>query len=170
MGADRVRRIVKDLKTFSRQDEDARGPVDLRAVMDSAAKLAAGELRPRAQLVRDYAAEVPQVEGNEARLAQVFLNLIINAAQALPEGKPEQNEVRLVTRRGGRGPVAAEVQDTGSGIPPEVRRPHLRPFLHNEAGGGRHGAGAGAMPCLRHLDGGTDRGGEPGGARDRCSG
>ena len=95
MGADRVRRIVKDLKTFSRQDEDLRGPVDLRAVLDSAAKMAAGELRPRAQLVRDYA-EVPRADGSEARLAQVFLNLIINAAQALPEGKADQNEVRLV--------------------------------------------------------------------------
>ncbi len=66
MGADRVRRIVKDLKTFSRQDEDSQGPVDLRAVLDSAAKMAAGELRPRAQLVREYAAEVPRVRGQRA--------------------------------------------------------------------------------------------------------
>jgi ligand-binding sensor domain-containing protein/signal transduction histidine kinase/CheY-like chemotaxis protein len=144
MGADRVRRIVKDLKTFSRQDEDSRGPVDLRAVMDSAAKLAAGELRPRAQLVRQYA-EVPRVEGNEPRLAQVFLNLIINAAQALPEGKPEQNEVRLVTRRLDEEHVVAEVHDTGSGIPPDVLGRIFDPFFTTKPVG--VGTGLGLALC-----------------------
>ncbi|MFL5345097.1 MAG: two-component regulator propeller domain-containing protein [Hyalangium sp.] len=144
MGAERVRRIVRDLKTFSRQDEDTREPVDLRAVMDSAAKLAVGELRPRAQLVRDYT-EVPRVEGNEARLAQVFLNLIINAAQALPEGKPDQNEVRLVTRRVGEGFVAGEVHDTGSGIPPEVVGRIFDPFFTTKPVG--VGTGLGLALC-----------------------
>jgi len=145
MGADRVRRIVRDLKTFSRQDEDARGPVDLRAVMDSAAKMAAGELRPRAQLVRDYAPDVPPVEGNEARLAQVFLNLLINAAQALPEGKSEQNEVRLALMRGGEGQVVAEVRDTGSGIPPEVLGRIFDPFFTTKPVG--VGTGLGLALC-----------------------
>jgi ligand-binding sensor domain-containing protein/signal transduction histidine kinase/CheY-like chemotaxis protein len=144
MGADRVRRIVKDLKTFSRQDEDGKGPVDLRAVMDSAAKLAAGELRPRAQLVRQYA-EVPRVEGNEPRLAQVFLNLIINAAQALPEGKPDQNEVRLVTRRLDEEHVVAEVHDTGSGIPPDVLGRIFDPFFTTKPVG--VGTGLGLALC-----------------------
>ncbi|HYH97362.1 two-component regulator propeller domain-containing protein [Hyalangium sp.] len=145
MGADRVRRIVKDLKTFSRQDEDTRGPVDLRAVMDSAAKMAAGELRPRAQLIREYAADVPPAEGNEARLSQVFLNLIINAAHALPEGKPEQNEVRLVLRRAGQGQVVAEVRDTGSGIPPEVLGRIFDPFFTTKPVG--VGTGLGLALC-----------------------
>jgi signal transduction histidine kinase/CheY-like chemotaxis protein len=145
MGADRVRRIVRDLKTFSRQDEDTRGPVDLRMVLESAAKMAAGELRPRAQLVREYAPDVPHVEGNEARLAQVFLNLIINAAQALPEGKPDQNEVRLVLRRGGEGQVVAEVRDTGSGIPPEVLGRIFDPFFTTKPVG--VGTGLGLALC-----------------------
>ncbi|HEX8702433.1 MAG TPA: two-component regulator propeller domain-containing protein [Myxococcaceae bacterium] len=144
MGADRVRRIVRDLKTFSRQDEDSKGPVDLRAVMDSAAKLAAGELRPRAQLVRQYS-EVPRVDGNEPRLAQVFLNLIINAAQALPEGKPDQNEVRLVTRRLDEEHVVAEVQDTGSGIPPDVLGRIFDPFFTTKPVG--VGTGLGLALC-----------------------
>ncbi|HYH97746.1 two-component regulator propeller domain-containing protein [Hyalangium sp.] len=144
MGADRVRRIVRDLKTFSRQDEDARGPVDLRSVMDSAAKMAAGELRPRAQLARDYA-EVPRAYGNEARLAQVFLNLIINAAQALPEGHAEQNEVRLVTRRVGSDEVAAEIHDTGSGIPAEVLGRIFDPFFTTKPVG--VGTGLGLALC-----------------------
>ncbi|HVG59377.1 MAG TPA: two-component regulator propeller domain-containing protein [Hyalangium sp.] len=145
LGSDRVRRIVRDLKTFSRQDEDTRGPVDLRAVLDSAAKMAAGELRPRAQLVRDYSPDVPPVEGNEARLAQVLLNLLINAAQALPEGKPEQNEVRLVLKRGGEGHVVAEVRDTGSGIPPEVIGRIFDPFFTTKPVG--VGTGLGLALC-----------------------
>ncbi|HVG59342.1 MAG TPA: two-component regulator propeller domain-containing protein [Hyalangium sp.] len=145
MGADRVRRIVRDLKTFSRQDEDTRGPVDLRAVLDSAAKMAAGELRPRAQLVRDYSPDVPSVEGNEARLAQVFLNLLINAAQALPEGRPEQNEVRLVLMRSGEGQVVAEVRDTGSGIPPDVLGRIFDPFFTTKPVG--VGTGLGLALC-----------------------
>ncbi|MDY7226051.1 two-component regulator propeller domain-containing protein [Hyalangium rubrum] len=145
MGADRVRRIVRDLKTFSRQDDDTSGPVDLRVVLDSAAKMAAGELRPRAQLVRDYAVDVPLAQGNEARLAQVFLNLIINAAQALPEGRPEQNEVRLVLKRGGAGQVVAEVRDTGSGISPEVLGRIFDPFFTTKPVG--VGTGLGLALC-----------------------
>jgi CheY-like chemotaxis protein len=112
--------------------------------MDSAAKLAAGELRPRAQLVRHYS-EVPRVEGNEPRLAQVFLNLIINAAQALPEGKPEQNEVRLVTRRLDETHVVAEVHDTGSGIPPDVLGRIFDPFFTTKPVG--VGTGLGLALC-----------------------
>jgi CheY-like chemotaxis protein len=85
------------------------------------------------------------VEGNEARLAQVFLNLIINAAQALPEGKPAQNEVRLVTRRVGEAFVAAEVHDTGSGIPPEVVGRIFDPFFTTKPVG--VGTGLGLALC-----------------------
>ncbi|HEX8698214.1 MAG TPA: ATP-binding protein, partial [Myxococcaceae bacterium] len=149
MGADRVRRIVRDLKTFSRQEEDSQAPVDLRAVLDSAAKMAAGELRPRAQLIREYAADVPPVQGSEPRLAQVFLNLIINAAQALPEGQPEQNEVRLVLRRGGEGQVVAEVRDTGSGIAPVVLGRIFDPFFTTKPVG--VGTGLGLALCQSFI-------------------
>jgi ligand-binding sensor domain-containing protein/signal transduction histidine kinase/CheY-like chemotaxis protein len=149
MGADRVRRIVRDLKTFSRQEEDSQVPVDLRGVLESAAKMAAGELRPRAQLIRDYAADVPLVQGSEPRLAQVFLNLIINAAQAMPEGRPEQNEVRLVLRRGGEGQVVAEVRDTGSGIAPELLGRIFDPFFTTKPVG--VGTGLGLALCQAFI-------------------
>ena len=149
MGASRVRRIVRDLKTFSRQEEDSQTPVDLRGVLDSAAKMAAGELRPRAQLIREYAADVPLVQGSEPRLAQVFLNLIINAAQALPEGKPDQNEVRLVLKNGEGGQVVAEVRDTGSGIPAEVLGRIFDPFFTTKPVG--VGTGLGLALCQSFI-------------------
>ncbi|MFY1828945.1 ATP-binding protein, partial [Myxococcus fulvus] len=147
-GADRVRRIVRDLKTFSRPDDEKQGPVELGAVLDSAVKIAMGELRPRAKLVRDYG-DVTWVEGNEARLAQVFLNLLINAAQALPEGRAEQNEVRLVTRGGADGWVVAEVRDTGSGISPESLGRIFDPFYTTKPVG--VGTGLGLSLCHAYV-------------------
>ncbi|AKQ70420.1 hypothetical protein A176_007332 [Myxococcus hansupus] len=148
LGAERVRRIVQDLKMFSRPDEEHQGPVALHAVLDSAVKIAMGELRPRAKLVRDYG-DVPHVEGNEARLAQVFLNLLINAAQALPEGQAEANEVRLVTRTNPEGRVVAEVRDTGSGIAPELLGRIFDPFYTTKPVG--VGTGLGLSLCHAYL-------------------
>ncbi|MGZ3458872.1 MAG: two-component regulator propeller domain-containing protein, partial [Archangium sp.] len=146
-GADRVRRIVQDLRTFSRGDEEARGAVDLHAVLDSAAKLAGNELAPRARLVKQYG-EGAWVDGNESRLAQVFLNLLINAAQALPEGQAARHEVRLVTRREG-GQVVAEVRDTGCGIPPDVLGRIFDPFFTTKPVG--VGTGLGLALCHRFV-------------------
>jgi PAS domain S-box-containing protein len=94
-GADRVRAIVRDLKTFSRADDAARGPLDVRTVLDSCVNMAAAELRHRARLVRDYG-DVPPIEASESRLAQVFLNLLVNAAQAVDPARAATNEIRLV--------------------------------------------------------------------------
>jgi ligand-binding sensor domain-containing protein/signal transduction histidine kinase/CheY-like chemotaxis protein len=146
-GAERVRRIVQDLRTFSRGDEEARGPVDLHAAMDSAAKLAGNELSARARLVKQYG-ESAWVDGNESRLAQVFLNLIINAAQALPEGQASQHEVRLVTRRDAER-VVAEVRDSGCGIPPEVLGRIFDPFFTTKPVG--VGTGLGLALCHRFV-------------------
>jgi signal transduction histidine kinase/CheY-like chemotaxis protein len=154
-GAERVRRIVRDLKTFSRGDEEGREPVELHAVLDSAAKMAGSELRPRARLVKEYGGAL-WVDGNEPRLAQVFLNLVINSAQALPEGRPEENEVRLVTRREGER-VVVEVRDTGCGIPPEVMGRIFDPFFTTKPVG--VGTGLGLALCHRFV---TAMGGEIG--------
>jgi signal transduction histidine kinase len=117
--ADRLRHIVRDLKIFSRAtDEEHRGAVDVERVLESSLRMAWNEIRHRARLIKEYS-PVPAVEANEARLGQVFLNLIINAAQAIREGDTEHNQIRVVTRLDGEGRVVTEVRDSGSGIPPE---------------------------------------------------
>ena len=77
-------------------------------------------------MVRDYV-EVPPVEGSEGRLGQVFLNLLINAAQATPEGTPDRHEIRVAARVEGER-VAIEVSDTGCGIAPELTTRIFEPF------------------------------------------
>jgi two-component system, cell cycle sensor histidine kinase and response regulator CckA len=113
-GAHRVRTIVADLKTFSRGDEERHGPVDVHRVLDAAINMAWNEIRHSAQLVRDYG-DVPLLDANEARLGQVFLNLLVNAAQSIPAGHALQNEIRVRTSTDARG-VRVEVSDTGCGI------------------------------------------------------
>ena len=170
-GAERVRNIVRDLKVFARGDEEQSGPVDVRRVLDSAINIAWNEIRHRARLVKDYG-DAPLVEGNEARLGQVFLNLLVNAAQAIPEGEaerqrdPRQHAHRRTRPRGGRGP-----RTPACGIPAEIRDAHLRPVLHDQAGGRGHRAGALDLPRHRERAGGEiavdERAGQ-GHARSAC--
>ena len=154
--ARRVRQIVRDLKVFSRSPEaEPRGPISVVTVLDSAVRMAWNELRHRARLIKDYG-PVPPVEVNEARLVQVFLNLLVNSAQALPEGSAEQNRVCIRTRAEGDR-VIVEVSDTGPGIPPAIISRIFDPFFTTKAVG--VGTGLGLAICRRLV---TDMGGELG--------
>ncbi|MFC1706222.1 PAS domain S-box protein [Planctomycetota bacterium] len=113
-GANRVRRIVKDLKVFSRADDDTVGPVSLNSVVDRAIRMAHNEIKCRARLVRDYG-RLPPVTANDGRLAQLFLNLLMNAAHSIEAGFADENEIRVRTWHEGDS-VLAEVRDTGCGI------------------------------------------------------
>jgi PAS domain S-box-containing protein len=143
-GAERVRNIVRDLRVFARGDEDQSGPVALRRVLDSSINIAWNEIRHRARLVKDYG-DTPMVESNESRLGQVFLNLLLNAAHAIPEGGTERNEIRVSTRTDGRGYAVVEVRDTGVGIPPEIRDRIFDPFFTTKPAG--EGTGLGLWIC-----------------------
>ena len=151
--AQRVRFIVRDLKIFSRSpDEAERGPVNVETIMESSLRMAWNEIRHRANLVKRYG-RVPEVEGNEARLGQVFLNLIVNAAQSLPPGRAEQNEIRVTTTLEGER-VIIEVSDTGVGIPPQILGRIFDAFFTTKAVG--VGTGLGLAICQRIV---TDMGG-----------
>jgi two-component system NtrC family sensor kinase len=142
-GADQVRYIVNDLQAFS-SGRDRLAAVDPERALDLAINIAASQIRYRARLVKDYA-DVPPVEANEARLGQVFLNLLLNAAQAIPEGRVAENEIRVVTRREGADRVAVEIRDTGCGIPPEIRDRVFDPFFTTKQVG--RGTGLGLYIC-----------------------
>ena len=143
-GAERMRVIIRDLKTFSRGDEERMGPVELGRVIDSCVSMAWNEIRHRARLVKDLA-PIPPVLANEGRLGQVFLNLLVNAAQAIPEGQAEKNRIRVSAGVGADGRVAVEISDTGSGIPPELLPRIFDPFFTTKPPG--VGTGLGLSIC-----------------------
>ncbi len=152
--SERVRIIVRDLKVFSRAEEERLGPVEVRRVIESSVRMAWNEIRHRARLIKDYG-NVPPVEANESRLGQVFLNLIVNAAQAIPEGKADGNEIRVATRLEGVDRVAVEVRDTGTGIPEAILGRIFNPFFTTKPVG--LGTGLGLAICQRIV---TSLGGE----------
>jgi PAS domain S-box-containing protein len=139
-GMTRIREIVRNLMTFSQGTVEARSLVDVRSVVESSIQMALHEIVHRARLVRELS-EVPPVEANEARLGQVFLNLIVNAAQAIPEGDTQHHEVRIATRTDDAGNAVIEVSDTGVGIPADVVPKIFDPFFTSKRPGEGVGLG-----------------------------
>ncbi|MCC6527121.1 MAG: response regulator [Polyangiaceae bacterium] len=152
-GADRIRRIVGDLRTLSRSDDEAVEAVDLREVLDWSTGIAWNEIRHRARLIKDYEPGCV-VEGNVGRLGQVFLNLLVNAAQAIPEGHATHNEIRVTARRSGDR-VVVEVADTGSGMDAATLARLFEPFFTTKPIG--VGTGLGLPICHGIV---TARGGQ----------
>jgi PAS domain S-box-containing protein len=143
-GALRVREIVRDLKAFSRADAEARETVDLRRVLQSTLGLAQNEIRHRARLEVDVG-DVPLVRASEHRLGQVLLNLLINAAQAIPEGRATENVVGVAVGTAADGRASVEITDTGGGIPPDVLPRIFDPFFTTKPVG--VGTGLGLSIC-----------------------
>jgi len=139
-GAERMRSIIRDLQTFSRGDDENPGIVRLGPVLDSCVAMAWSEIRHRARLVKDIG-ELQPVCGVEGRLAQVFLNLVLNAAQAIAEGAADRNEIRVAARAAPDGRVCVEVRDTGAGIAPEHLARIFDPFFTTKPPGTATGLG-----------------------------
>ncbi|AKF79203.1 PAS domain S-box-containing protein [Myxococcus fulvus] len=143
-GAERIRVIVRDLQTFARADEPHLSPVDVHAALEFGLAMAMPHLRYRAEVVRRYS-QVPTVMAHEARLGQVFLHLLVNAAHAIPEGDFTRHRVTLSTWL--EGPwVVVEVADTGHGMTPEVAERVFEPFFTTRAVG--EGSGLGLSTSL----------------------
>jgi PAS domain S-box-containing protein len=138
-GTERIAAITKDLRTFSRSDSDDTLFVDLRAATESVLQLVRKELESRAILHLDLRDTSP-IRGNQARLVQVILNLVVNAMQALPEGDPSSNRIALVTRNDGDR-VLVEVEDSGTGVPVALRERIFEPFVSTKEIGEGTGLG-----------------------------
>jgi signal transduction histidine kinase len=142
-GAERVRVIVRDLRVMSRPQPEQRTQVDVNGALETAVGFAGNELRQKGQVVWDLE-PVPPVTANEARLGQVFLNLVVNAAQALPEEALERNQIRVASRLEG-SQVLVEVADNGVGIPSEHLPRLFDPFFTTKPAG--KGTGLGLSIC-----------------------
>jgi PAS domain S-box-containing protein len=143
-GAQRVRQIVRDLRTYSRADDEQEKTIDIWRVLDWSVNMTMNEIRHRARLVKDLGA-VPGVRGTETRLGQVFINLLVNAAQAIAAGSKADHEIRISTMTDGDGRAVVCVSDTGPGIPPDVLDHIFEPFFTTKPTG--VGLGLGLFVC-----------------------
>jgi PAS domain S-box-containing protein len=139
-GSARIRDLVADLVTFSSRQEIESDTLDLHAVVESALNLTRNEIRHRARLVKRFE-EVPCVKGDPSQLAHVMLSLLINAAQAIPEGEAEENEIRVSTWTDPSGAAVVEICDTGPGIAPEILGRLFEPFFTTKPVGSGTGLG-----------------------------
>ena len=136
-GLERIRTITGDLKGLSRGTEH-QDLVDLRKEIELAARMASTAVKAKSRLVLQLG-DVPPVVGNGNRLTQVFLNLFINAAQAMPTLTPP-NEITAVLREE-PGKVVVEVRDNGCGMPAETMARLFQPFFTTKPAGVGTGLG-----------------------------
>ena len=153
-GVARIERVIRELKAFSHVDDSERRPVDIAALVEVAIGQAAHEIRHHARLVCEYSS-VPSVRARPAELRQVLLNLLVNAAQAIPLGEAHLNEILVVTRTDDHGCAVIEIKDTGTGIAPEMLSRIFEPFFTTRSEG-RLGLGLGlamSRDIVAALDG-----------------
>lgn len=134
-GLSRVTRIVQDLKDFSRVDQSGHQPADLNSAMESTLNVVWNEIKYKAEVIREYG-EIPEVDCVPAQINQVFMNLLVNAAQAIPR------QGNITVRSGhANDHVWFEVEDTGSGMNDDVRRRIFEPFFTTKPVGKGTGLG-----------------------------
>ena len=140
-GAERIRGITSAIRVFTDPEADAIsiGPIDIRGPLTAALDVAMHAIRDRARVTTVFP-DSAYVTANEGQLAQVFLNLLTNAAQAIPEGDPDRHEIRIAIIPGD-GRIAIEISDTGEGIPPGLVGRVFEPFFTTKPVGQGTGLG-----------------------------
>jgi signal transduction histidine kinase len=147
-GMERVRLIVRNLRSLSPRSGDRRQRVDLRELVESSISIAWNQIKYRSTLVRSYA-DVPQVFGNEGRLCQVFLNLLVNAAQSVSPEQTSSNQISVSTRRE-EAFCVVEVRDTGRGMSKVLQARIFEPFFTTK--GTEGGTGLGLSICREIVE------------------
>ena len=148
-----MRQIVADLRSFTQTPDQDQGPADLGRALRWALQSTTHELRHRARVIVEVG-PLPRIEGSEARLGQLFVNLLLNAALAITPGRAEANLVRLSAFTDLVGRAVVEVQDTGAGIPPESLNRIFDPFFSSKPSGVASGLGLSVCHGIVHSLGG----------------
>ncbi|HET7542755.1 MAG TPA: ATP-binding protein [Polyangiaceae bacterium] len=152
-GAERVRRIVCDLGSFSRTNDGQVMAVELERAAERALSVAANEIRHRARIVREYT-RIPAALGTEAQLAQVILNVLINAAHSIETGAVDRNAITVRTLLDAQDRPMLEIEDTGCGIAKENLKRVFDPFFTTKPVGVGTGLGLSiADRIVRELGG-----------------
>lgn len=138
-GSLRIKKISRSLDTFARAEQVSLESVDVNRALEAALSMAHNEVKHRAQLVKELG-PLPPVLASDGKLAQVFLNVLINAAQAIPEGKVEENRITVRSWTEGAH-VLADISDTGPGMSPAILSRVFEPFFTTKKLGQGSGLG-----------------------------
>ncbi|MEA2699637.1 MAG: hypothetical protein QOI66_3908, partial [Myxococcales bacterium] len=130
-GTRRIRDVTRELRTFTRPDEERMEQIDVADVVRSVLSLLRKEIEARARLIEEIGPS-PKVRANEGRLVQVLTNLLMNAWQALPTPDPMRQEIGVRIGSQG-GDVLIEIWDSGGGVPPHLREKIFEPFVTTKA-------------------------------------
>ena len=134
-GADRVKKIVQELKSFSRLDESEIKITDINAGLDSTINIIWNELKYKTSVLREYG-EIPLIKCNPGQLNQVFMNILLNAAQAIPV----KGDITVKTWTDSMN-IHVSITDTGSGISPKNIGRIFEPFFTTKDVGSGTGLG-----------------------------
>ncbi len=148
-GVDRTVAIVRDVKEFSHPHGDQREPTNLNEVIDGVLRVASHKLSGGLEVVRDMG-ELPDVSASPSQLQQVFLNLVMNAVEAVSG----QGRIRIATGRDGSGHVVASVEDDGCGMAAEQAQRIFEPFFTTKRVGEGTGLGLSISYEIVRLHGG----------------
>ncbi|MFO0596638.1 MAG: ATP-binding protein [Myxococcaceae bacterium] len=139
-GVDRICQIVADLKGFSREDSGVLEPIDVRDTINGAARLAMVRMPRDLKLDFDFPTVVPMVRASQRKFAQVILNLLVNAGEALEDAKVVGPQVKIAAAVEGEV-LRLTISDNGPGIPPEVMARLFEPFFTTKSPGKGTGLG-----------------------------
>lgn len=124
-GMGRISSILRDLKNFSRIEQESVETVHVNEIVNASCNLVHNQIRHRAQLIKELG-DVPTINADRNKLTQVLMNLLMNAAQAIPEGKTDAI-VKIRSRVVGDR-IELDVVDSGVGIPDDVQKKIFEPF------------------------------------------
>ncbi|MEQ1501554.1 MAG: ATP-binding protein [Myxococcota bacterium] len=144
----RVRDVASDLRMLSRSTDQS-GPVDVHRVLDAALRLARNQIRRRATVVRRFGT-IAMVHGNPSKLGQVFVNLLVNAAESIQAGRPDLHRIVVSTRMTDTDRVLIEIEDSGDGLSPDAM---TRLFAAFYSVGPAAGPGLGLALCSQIVKG-----------------
>ena len=141
-GVDRVRKIVLDLKTFSRIDDTETAEIDINACLDATLNILWNEVKYSVEVIKDYDT-LPEIIGCPQKISQVFMNILVNAAKAITQ----KGQIRISTqfvkngRRKSDEQIVVSIADSGTGIPEDVLDKIFDPFFTTKPVGEGTGLG-----------------------------
>jgi two-component system, NtrC family, sensor kinase len=155
IGSDRIRQIVLSLRNFSRLDEAQTKLVDIHEGIDNTLLIVNSRLKERIEVIKEYG-DLPPIECYPAQLNQVFLNILVNAIDALEElgekhcAIDRKPQILIQTKKLDAGKILVRICDNGPGISPAIQNKVFDPFFTTKEPG--KGTGIGLAICYQIVE------------------